>query len=219
MNHILQHPNVGSFRGNPAAILAELDRWGKEHKALMTIGPERGRVVTDLIAEARPERMVELGCYVGYSAILFGDAVRAAGGREYLSFEYNAEYAAIAEQLVELAGLQGFVKIVVGPSSASLRALAAAENVPKIDILFIDHFAQFYLTDLKIAESGGLLQQGSYLIADNTGFAGAKDYVDWVAGSANASKYTTVQMSEFQLASGETVSSQDPLRVFWACFL
>lgn len=58
---------------------------------MMTVGAPKGRIVTDLIDEIKPKTMIELGCYMGYSAILFGDAVRRNGGERYLSLELNPE--------------------------------------------------------------------------------------------------------------------------------
>ena len=58
--------------------------------------------------------------YVGYSAVLFSDAVRAHGGKHYLSIEQNPEMAAVANQLVDLAGLRDHVRIIVGSSNGKL---------------------------------------------------------------------------------------------------
>ena len=33
----------------------------------MNVGDDKGRIVTDLIADRKPEVMVELGGYIGYS--------------------------------------------------------------------------------------------------------------------------------------------------------
>jgi catechol O-methyltransferase len=62
-----------------------------------------------------------LGGYIGYSCILFGDAVRKAGGERYYSLEMNPEFAAVIMSLVDLAGLSGIVKVIVGSSDALLR--------------------------------------------------------------------------------------------------
>ncbi len=61
----------------------------------MNVGPDKGKIVSDLIAEVKPEIVVELGGYIGYSSLLFGDAVRKAGGKHYYSLERNPEFAAV----------------------------------------------------------------------------------------------------------------------------
>ena len=105
--------------------------------------------------------MVELGGYIGYSAIKFGSAVKAVGGQRYLSFESNAEYASIARQLIDLAGLCNFVHIVLGPSTDSIQSLASHSPPRQIDILFLDHAESLYLSDIKLCEDLRLLHPGS----------------------------------------------------------
>ena len=60
------------------------------------------KIVGDLIRNEKPQVMVELGGYVGYSAVLFGDCVRSVGGRRYYSLERNPEFAAVIMSLVEI---------------------------------------------------------------------------------------------------------------------
>lgn len=126
---------------------------------------------------------VELGGYVGYSAILFGDALRKAGGRRYWSLEANEEFASIIWSLVELAGLDDIVEIMVGLSHDSLRKLQAEEGVSKIDMLFLDHIKPAYLPDLKLCEDLGLIQEGSFLVADNVIKPGNPPYLEYVRSS------------------------------------
>ncbi|KAF2020889.1 hypothetical protein BU24DRAFT_469667 [Aaosphaeria arxii CBS 175.79] len=202
LNHVLQHPNIEKMRANPAAVLSEIDKWVEDNKILMTIGPVKGNLVTEVIVRSKPEVMVELGCYIGYSAIKFGAAVRAAGGKQYFSLESNARYAAIASTLVELAGLKDFVKIVVGSSSESLQNLDITEFAPKIGVLFIDHAESLYLTDLKIAESRSLLDKKSHVIADNVRGPDSRSYLDWVNGESPPSRYKS-ELMDFVLATGD----------------
>ncbi|KAL4908702.1 hypothetical protein BDW74DRAFT_145191 [Aspergillus multicolor] len=182
--HILALP---SLRNNPTAILAEIDNWAAANNhCMMTIGPERSKVITEIIRSTRPRTMAELGGYVGYSAILFGDEVRKAGGERYISFEYNTEYAGIARSLGEFAGLSEFVEIRVGPCSEGLKKFAAEgrrdgrEGEVRFDFCFVDHAEELYLSDLQICENMGLVRRGSVVVADNVGGEKAREYVRWV---------------------------------------
>jgi len=150
----------------------------------MNIGPKKGKLITDLIARIKPQTMIELGGFVGYSAILFGDAVRRAGGKRYLSLEQNPEFAAVANLLVDLAGLKDFVKIIVGPSSRALHELYVSGEIgEKIELLFLDHHKAMYTVDLKLCEHYGLIRPGSVLAADNVIVPGAPEYLDYVRSS------------------------------------
>ena len=151
----------------------------------MTIGPVKGAFITALIAERKPCVMIELGGYVGYSAILFGDAVRAGGGKQYLSVEQNAEMAAVANQLVDLAGLREHVRVLVGSGSEVLgERIRGWEEIGAVDMVFIDHEKESYLSDLWLLEGLGVMARGNpVVVTDNVIWPGAPEYMEWVQAS------------------------------------
>lgn len=155
------------MRGQPQRVLDAIDEYGKAEKYLMNVGEYKSKTVIDIIHDVKPAIMVELGGYVGYSAIAFGAAARAVGGRRYYSLEQNPEYGAIATLLVDLAGLGDFVKIIVESSADALRRLHGNRTLEHIDLLFIDHTKPLYTPDLKVAEELGLVKPGSACVADN----------------------------------------------------
>lgn len=149
----------------------------------MNVGDAKGKIVTDLIAEVKPETMVELGGYSGYSAVLFGDAVRRNGGKRYLSLEMNPEFAAVSRSLVDLAGLSDVVKVHVGRSDHSIRRLHASGELKKVELMFLDHHKPLYKADLKLCESLGLVTPGSVIAADNVIYPGSPVYLEYVRSS------------------------------------
>jgi catechol O-methyltransferase len=166
-------------------VLAAIDEYSENYNQLMNIGARKGEFICDLIAEHKPSVMVELGGYVGYSAILFGDAVRRNGGYQYLSLEINPEMAAVSNTLLELAGLRDFVRVVIGPCNKSLVRLVKEKNeISQIELLFIDHWQELYLPDLWLLEELNVLKPGvSVLAADNVISPGAPKYLEWVRAS------------------------------------
>lgn len=148
----------------------------------MNIGSTKGEYISRLIATNKPSVMIELGGYVGYSAILFADAVRANGGKQYFSLEVNPEMAAISNILVDLAGLRDFVRIMIGPSNESLIRLIRDENkISAAEMVFIDHWQELYLPDLRLLEELNVLKPGvSTLVADNMMLSGSVDYQEWL---------------------------------------
>ncbi|KAL4755563.1 O-methyltransferase, partial [Aspergillus foveolatus] len=178
--HILSLPHL---KNNPTALLSEIDTWAAQNNhCMMTIGPDRSRAISEAIGTTRPRIMAELGGYIGYSAILFGDKARKCGGARYVSFEGNAEYAKIARSLVEFSGLGEFVEIREGLCSESLGAFAAEEAVrceegALFDVLFVDHAEELYLSDLRTCERLRLVRGGSLVVADNVGGKRARDFV------------------------------------------
>ena len=171
----------------------------------MNVGDDKGRIVTNLIADRKPQVMVELGGYIGYSvsrsrwlflvntmfkglmllpqAVLFGDAVRKAGGKRYFSLERNPEFAAVIMSLVDLAGLSEIVKVVVGSSADSIKRLHAEKSLEHIDLIFLDHYKPAYTTDLKLCEHLKLVTPGSVLAADNVIKPGNPPYLEYVRSS------------------------------------
>lgn len=167
LHFVYKHPQLEQMRGKPQRVLDAIDEYGKTKKYLMNIGLYKAKTVTDLIAAEKPQTMVELGGYVGYSAIAFAAAVQAAGGKRYFSLEHNPEFAAVITMLADLAGLRDIVRVVVGNSADSLRRLHHSGDLKHIDLLFLDHLKPAYTPDLKLCEELGLVGQGSVYAADN----------------------------------------------------
>ena len=149
----------------------------------MNVGDDKGKIVCDLIREHKPQVMVELGGYIGYSALVFGDALRSVGGKRYFSLERNPEFAAVIMSLVDLAGLSEIVKVIIGSSAESIKRLHAQGSLQHIDLIFLDHYKPAYTTDLKLCESLGLVEPGTILAADNVIKPGNPPYLEYVRSS------------------------------------
>ena len=83
------------------------------------------------------------------------------------------------------------------PGAAALEGLAA-EALPEAarrlgpagaDLVFLDHYKECYLPDLRRMEDMGLLAPGATLVADNVLVPGAPDYLAYVA--TGAGRYET----------------------------
>lgn len=155
----------------------------------MNVGPHKGTLITDLIASERPSSILEIGGYVGYSAIMFGSAMRNTGisGPRYVSLEMNPKFAAVSRALVEVAGLSDVVDIQEGPCRPSLQRLAAGPS-KQWDMLFLDHSKISYLNDLKLAEELGIVACGSIVIADDMRRPGNPMYSDYVRADTATKK-------------------------------
>lgn len=151
----------------------------------MNVGADKGKILVNLIMSTKPRTMIELGGYVGYSALLFGDAVRRAGGERYFSLERNPEFAAVIMSLVDLAGLSEVVKVIVGPSADSIKRLHGDGTLTSIDLMFLDHYKPAYKTDLKLCEQLSLIRPGTVLAADNVISPGNPPYLEYVRSSVS----------------------------------
>ncbi|KAJ4380132.1 hypothetical protein N0V86_004441 [Didymella sp. IMI 355093] len=223
LHFVYSHKNIDKIRGSPEGVLAAIDEYGRTKKYLMNVGEDKGRIVTDLIAEVKPKTMVELGGYVGYSCVLFGDAVRKAGGQRYFSLERDPAFAAVIMSLVDLAGLSDIVKVVVGSSDESIARLYQSGQLQHIDLMFLDHYKPAYTTDLKLCEELGLITEGSVLAADNVIKPGNPPYLKYVrssvedkiaeakkSGNSNTEGIAETNVKMYEKRYGEAKFNQSP---------
>lgn len=181
---LTQHAAVAAYvaehaeRGNPASVLATIDRYAREEHWLMNIGPDKGPLVQELAGRLPPgARILELGAYCGYSAIMFastfGEDVAVT------SIEPDAAAVACCRQNAEIAGLADRIEFI---EAASSDALATLDAEP-FDLVFLDHWKDLYKQDLQLIESRGLLKPGSIVVADNVGDVfNPTEYLAYVRG-------------------------------------
>lgn len=183
LHFIYSLADIDQIRGHPLKVVAAIEKYATTKNYLMNVGPDKGKIVCDLIAEMKPETVVELGGYIGYSGLLFGEAVRKAGGKRYYSLERNPEFAAVIMALIDLAGLGDIVKVCIGPSDRSIARLHEEGTLHRIDLMFLDHYKPAYTTDLKLCEHLKLIRPGSVLAADNVIKPGNPPYLEYVRSS------------------------------------
>lgn len=164
---------------------------------MMVYQPEKIEVSKSILKsmQRKPKVLVELGTYVGTSAVAWGAILKEINGEgdgegdaKVYSIELDPLFVSIARDFISLAGLDHTVEIVNGQSGTSLKALKDDGKIDAIDVLFLDHWEKFYVEDLKICEDLGLLRVGSVIIADNTDMPGAPDYLEYVRGGGREGK-------------------------------
>lgn len=90
------------------------------------------------------------------------------------------------------------IEVLVGSGSDSLKKLHAEGRVKsgEVDVVFIDHWEQHYLPDLKLCEELKLFHKGSVVLADNTDMPGAPDYLAYVKKGGDGSvKYESESLT------------------------
>lgn len=194
LKYIESSDNYESLKGNPQEVINAIEEYLTTNKVgFMTIGLQKGELIIEEMRKVSPQIMIELGCYIGYSAILFGNELRRlnAGGSKasadfkYYSFEANEEFAQIAQKLIDLAGLSDEVEIIIGEAGTTLPEFEQRLNREKktyspVDFVFIDHWKDLYVPDLRVLESLNLIYPGTVICADNIYRPGAPEYVAYV---------------------------------------
>jgi catechol O-methyltransferase len=173
----LAHVKATVAPGDAAGVLAALDDFGRHRRFLMNVGDAKGPLLRALVRGlGNDARVLELGAFVGYSAVLI--AANLPPGGRLVSLEMNPVAAEVARAMIAHAGLSDRVVFRCGDS---------ADLLPKLegpfDLVFIDHWKDVYKRDLVALEQHRMLRGGTVVVADNVGPAfDAHEYLDYVRG-------------------------------------
>ena len=163
--------------GDVADAIRAIDDYAYRKKFLINVGDEKGKLLDDVIERVKPRRVLELGAYVGYSALRI--AQKLSPGARLYSVEFSAANAELARRVVDHAGAQDRVAIIpgyLGDGGATIERLKSALGPEQLDVVFIDHAKEEYLPDLERILAAGWLHPGSVVMADNIRFPGAPEY-------------------------------------------
>ena len=170
-------------------ILQKLNRetWSKMVQPRMLSGHIQGRVLSMISHMIRPERILEIGTFTGYSALCMAEGLSDDG--ILYTIDINEEYEDMVQRYVEESGLEDKIEMIVGN---------AAEEISKIDeefdLVFIDadkeNYSKYF--DLVI----GKVRSGGFIIADNVLWSGKVVEADADRETEALKKYNKKVMSE-----------------------
>lgn len=178
---------VEKLRNNPKAVLDKIDQFSESH-GMMTVGPQKGKIIIDKINSLKsPKIGIELGCFIGYSAILLSQTLSGKNSKFY-TFEINPHFASIAKYFINLAGFENKIEIIIGSAAQNLVKFQDSINKNSStfitpDFIFIDHWKDLYVPDLRVIETLNLISPGTLIFADNIYFPGAPEYVKYIQSS------------------------------------
>jgi len=166
-------------RGDVDAAIAALDEFGYRHKLLINIGDEKGMILEQAVRRVAPGRALELGAYLGYSALRIARVLPPGG--HLFSIELSPANAEIARRIAAHAGVAERITFVVGALGDGGLTLAGlceqhGFSTASVDLVFIDHAKDEYLPDLQRILDAGWLHPGSVVVADNLRFPGSPPY-------------------------------------------
>lgn len=176
-------------------ILRELEQSAKmEH--LPSIGPIKGKIISEIIQKYKPTTILEIGTLHGYSAILMTDLLLDYyHDAKLITIEIEKNLADIARKNIGKAGLAHKIEVVCGNALDVIPTLTAY----KFDLIFLDAVKSEYLQYLKLIEVNELMKKGSVVIADNVLLYEneMKDYLEYVRNSGRYESQTTETTLEF----------------------
>lgn len=174
-----RYVSARAARGDVAAAIRAIDAYGYRHKFLINVGDKKGAILEQAVERVRPRLVLELGAYIGYSALRIARTLPERG--RVISLEKSAKNAELARRIAAHAGVDDRVTFVVGDlgddgSTATLLRDAHGVWPGSLDLVFIGHAGDAYVPDLQRILAAGWLHTGSVVIADNVGFPGAPEY-------------------------------------------
>jgi predicted O-methyltransferase YrrM len=163
-----------------------------ERESLPSIGPIKGKIISDLIQESEPKNILEIGTLHGYSSILMGGILPDDDTGKVVTIEIDKRNVNIARKNIEDAALANKVNVLSG---------SALEIVPMLhenfDMVFLDGTKEEYLKYLKLVEKN--LKKNAVVIADNVGIfeKSMYDYLEYVRYSGRYKSRTIQTELEF----------------------
>lgn len=141
------------------------------------LGPHKAARLCELIREARPGLVVEVGTAIGYSALWIARALTGIGHGRLITLEQDEERASQASQYFRRAGVEHVITQLRGDAR-----LRIGEIHEPINFLFLDGGFENYYSCLMACKEQ--LRDGAMLVADNAGIGAAEmaDYLEHVRG-------------------------------------
>ena len=143
-------------------ILKELEKYA-EKNSVPIVQPETAKFLETMMCLKRPVRILEVGCAIGYSAILMSQYL--ADGGSITTLEWDAQTCEIARANIEKAGLSDKITVVLGDAKDIIPTLTG-----EYDVIFLDGPKAHYIYMLN--DCIRLLKKGGMLISDNILYKG-----------------------------------------------
>ena len=179
MNSVLNYVFKNAKQDDPQSVLNTIDSFVSETGTfLMNVGPEKGKLLAETIKDHKPLNTLELGSFLGYSAIIIAMFLPKAGS--LVSVDHDKDSVAASKEIVKYAGLENKVHFINSTSDEAINALKKS-----FDFIFIDHEKNRYYSDLLLMEDLNLINKGGIVFADNVGIFEdkMKDYFSHVRDS------------------------------------
>lgn len=133
-------------------------------RSQMQIAPEQGQFMALLVELLDVRRILEIGCFTGYSSLAMSLALPADGRID--TCDVDEETTAIARRYWQSAGQQDKISLHLGPALDTLKSLQGP-----YDLVFLDADKVNY--DGYLEASYKLLRTGGLILIDNVLWSGA----------------------------------------------
>ncbi len=156
---------VSAHSSDASALLAKIDR--ETHLEVlqprMLSGHFQGRVLSMLSKLLRPQSILEIGTYTGYSALCLAEGLRPEG--QLLTIDINEELETRVRGYFESSEFANQIEYIIGNAAQIIPTLSTT-----FDLIFIDADKQQY--PLYYEQALEKLNPGGFILIDNVLWSG-----------------------------------------------
>ena len=156
---------VSAHSSDASALLAKIDR--ETHLEVlqprMLSGHFQGRVLSMLSKLLRPQSILEIGTYTGYSALCLAEGLRPEG--HLLTIDINEELETRVRGYFEASEFANQIEYIIGNAAQIIPMLSTT-----FDLIFIDADKQQY--PLYYEQALEKLNPGGFILIDNVLWSG-----------------------------------------------
>ena len=144
----------------PAPLPSLREETGKlGNISVMQIAPEQGQFMAVLVKATGAQKILEVGTFTGYSALVMALALPSHG--KVVACDINGEWTGIAKKYWKEAGVDQKIDLRLAPAAETLEKLLEDRQSGTFDMMFIDadkrNYDVYYELGLQLVRPGGLI--------------------------------------------------------------
>ena len=119
MQKVLDYVLANAEENNPNSILKTIDQYTIETgQFLMNVGPEKGKILESTLKKHNPKLILELGSFIGYSAILIASSTESDSLLYSIDPDHNS--IEISQKMINFAGLSNKINFIHSKAELAL---------------------------------------------------------------------------------------------------
>jgi predicted O-methyltransferase YrrM len=160
---IEQYAEAHTFDESPLLKKLSRDTHAKVLMPRMLSGKLQGRVLAAISHMIKPQRILEIGTFTGYSALCMAEGLAENG--KLITLDINEELESMVRQYIREAGMESSIDYRIGNAMEMLPGIEETFDLVFIDADKINYLNYYNLIFEKV-------RKGGFIIADNVLWSG-----------------------------------------------